>query len=199
MPRTPFVVTFAIVPAALAALAVLALLPGGAHAEPAGHSRHGAHSPPAGQNSPGSPGPYAGWQARAVKSLSGDDLADLRAGRGMSLALSTELNGYPGPTHVLELASHLGLSHAQRAETEAMLAEMKDAATRLGAELIEAERAVDAVFKGRAAEPVLAKAVERAAAVRGQLRLVHLRYHLKMMAVLTPEQVAAYNRMRGYL
>src|SRR5581483_11779332 len=43
--------------------------------------------------------PYAGLQHRAVKALSDQQLADLRAGRGMGLALAAELNGYPGPIH----------------------------------------------------------------------------------------------------
>ena len=47
--------------------------------------------------------PYAGMQARAIKALSAEQIADLKAGRGLSLALAAELNGYPGPRHVLEL------------------------------------------------------------------------------------------------
>ena len=48
--------------------------------------------------------PYGGMQARPLKALSSEELADLKAGRGMGLALAGELNGYPGPKHVLELA-----------------------------------------------------------------------------------------------
>ena len=46
--------------------------------------------------------PYAGMQTRAIKALSDQQIADLRAGRGMGMALPAELNGYPGPAHVLE-------------------------------------------------------------------------------------------------
>ena len=60
--------------------------------------------------------PYAGLQARPVKALSDQQIADLKAGRGMGLALAAELNGYPGPMHVLELATPLGLSDDQRAK-----------------------------------------------------------------------------------
>ena len=35
---------------------------------------------------------------------------------GMGLALAAELNGYPGPAHVIELAKSLGLSEPQRAK-----------------------------------------------------------------------------------
>jgi hypothetical protein len=61
-----------------------------------------------------SPQPYAGMQARSIKTLSSEQVADLRAGRGMSLALAAELNGYPGPRHVLELGDQLGLTDQQR-------------------------------------------------------------------------------------
>ncbi|MEP6837110.1 MAG: hypothetical protein ABJA75_03590 [Bradyrhizobium sp.] len=54
--------------------------------------------------------PYAGMQDRPVKALSEQQVADLKAGRGMGLALPAELNGYPGPSHLLELADRLNLS-----------------------------------------------------------------------------------------
>lgn len=54
--------------------------------------------------------PYAGLQQRSVKALSDQQIGDLRAGRGMGLALAAELNGYPGPLHVLEFAEKLGLT-----------------------------------------------------------------------------------------
>ena len=53
--------------------------------------------------------PYVGMQTRSIKALSDQQIADLKAGRGMGLALPAELNGYPGPAHVLELADQLGL------------------------------------------------------------------------------------------
>ena len=58
--------------------------------------------------------PYAGMQARSIKALSDQQIADLGAGRGMGLALAAELNGYPGPSHVLELADKLDLSADQQ-------------------------------------------------------------------------------------
>jgi hypothetical protein len=58
--------------------------------------------------------PYAGMQTRPIKALSAEQVADLKAGRGMGLAMAAELNGYPGPAHVLELADKLDLSDQQR-------------------------------------------------------------------------------------
>jgi hypothetical protein len=40
---------------------------------------------------------YVGLDARDIKALSEQQLADWQAGRGVGLALSAELNGYPGP------------------------------------------------------------------------------------------------------
>src|SRR4051794_23181782 len=69
--------------------------------------------------------PYAGMQARPIKALSEQQVADLAAGRGMGLALAAELNGYPGPTHVLELADRLELSADQRARIKALFQALK--------------------------------------------------------------------------
>ena len=69
--------------------------------------------------------PYAGMQTRPVKALSDQQIADLKAGRGMGLALAAELNGYPGPMHVLELAAPLGLSDEQRAKVAGLFDAMK--------------------------------------------------------------------------
>ena len=53
---------------------------------------------------------YAGQEMRAIKSLSPQEVADLLAGRGMGLAKAAELNHYPGPRHVLDLARELDLT-----------------------------------------------------------------------------------------
>src|SRR3989441_11848098 len=80
--------------------------------------------------------PYAGLETRSIKALSEQQIADLRAGRGMGLALAAELNGYPGPMHVLELAEPLGLSDQQRAKMQELFAAMKAEAVPLGEKLI---------------------------------------------------------------
>src|SRR6266508_4268688 len=76
--------------------------------------------------------PYAGLEARSIKALSEQQVADLRAGRGMGLALAAELNGYPGPMHVLELADSLDLSGQQRVKMQELLAVMKAEAIPIG-------------------------------------------------------------------
>src|SRR6266404_5181818 len=72
--------------------------------------------------------PYSGMQSRSIKALSDQQVADLRAGRGMGLALAAELNGYPGPSHVVELAEKLDLSADQRTRVQALFESMKQEA-----------------------------------------------------------------------
>ena len=123
----------------------------------------------------------------------------LRAGRGMGLALPAELNGYPGPTHVLELAGPLGLTPEQRARTEALVVAMKAEAIPLGERLIADEAALDRLFaEKQVTAGTLSAASASVGAAQAALRAAHLRYHLDMIAVLTPEQVAHYTMLRGY-
>jgi Spy/CpxP family protein refolding chaperone len=143
--------------------------------------------------------PYAGLDRRPIKALSSAQIADLEAGRGMGLALAAELNLYPGPTHVLELADEIGLSIEQRARIEAVRAAMTRSAQEAGAGVIDAEAALDRLFAERRADPeALRTAVETAAMRAGELRRVHLAAHLEMVRLLTPEQVRRYAVLRGY-
>ncbi|MDB5761007.1 MAG: hypothetical protein JWQ21_2 [Herminiimonas sp.] len=142
---------------------------------------------------------YAGIQSRAVKALSEQQTADLRAGKGMSLALPAELNGYPGPSHVLELADSLGLSAEQKLQTQKLFEQMQVEARALGEQVISSEYELDRLFKdNKASAASIGETTAKAAQMQGQLRASHLRYHLSMMDVLTPAQVAKYNKLRGY-
>jgi Spy/CpxP family protein refolding chaperone len=146
-----------------------------------------------------SPQRYAGMQTRPLKALSGEELADLREGRGMGLALAGELNGYPGPKHVLELAKELNLTEAQRMRTQQLFDDMKAEAVPLGQQLIAAEADLDRQFSGRTITPVsLSAATAAIGTTQGTLRATHLKYHLAMRDVLTPEQTARYGELRGY-
>lgn len=143
--------------------------------------------------------PYSGLEKREIKALSAEDIAGLKAGRGMSLALAAELNGYPGPMHVLELEQQLSLTPDQRARTEAVMAEMRSQAQTLGAELIEAERHLDMRFQHRHIDPAsLSATTLKIGELQGRLRNAHLVAHLAMVEILTPEQIKAYDAARGY-
>lgn len=143
--------------------------------------------------------PYTGLQGREIKALSSEDTQRLLQGQGMSLALAAELNGYPGPMHVLELADGLQLTPAQRAQTKALMDEHKAHARELGRQLVEAERALDQSFaQGRATDEEVGRHTRAIGVLQGALRDAHLQTHLKQKSLLTREQVAAYQRLRGY-
>lgn len=144
-------------------------------------------------------GPYAGMQQREIRALSPEQTADLLAGRGMGFALAAELNGWPGPMHVLELGDQLGLSATQRRETEALMAAHRAAAAELGAQLVAAERALDLDFRERRITvESLATQMAQIGALQGALRAEHLRAHLVQTALLTPQQISRYGALRGY-
>src|SRR3954451_13859252 len=143
--------------------------------------------------------PYAGMQTRSIKALSEQQVGDLGAGRGMGLALAAELNGYPGPTHVLELADRLELSADQRARIKGVFESMKAEALPLGAKLIAQETDLDQQFAARTVTPESLKASTAAAAVtQGELREAHLRYHLATVEILSPGQMQRYATLRAY-
>lgn len=143
--------------------------------------------------------PYAGLEGRSIKALSEQQIADLRAGRGMGLALAAELNGYPGPMHVLELADSLDLSGQQRAKMQELFAAMKAEALPLGERLIAQEADLDKEFASKTiTAATLATATEAIGATHAALRQAHLKYHLFTVEVLTPAQVWRYAELRGY-
>jgi Spy/CpxP family protein refolding chaperone len=142
---------------------------------------------------------YAGMQHRAMKTLSEQQIADLRAGRGMGLALPAELNGYPGPAHVLELADALQLSDEQRARTKALFEAMKVETIPIGERILTEETVLDRLFGAKqVTRAALDETASRIASAQGELRAAHLRYHLLMRDLLSPEQVTRYTELRGY-
>lgn len=145
------------------------------------------------------PSPYAGEQQRRIKALSAADVQDLLAGRGMGLAKSAELNRYPGPAHVLELADRLGLSAEQKARTQAVFEAMQARARALGKALVEREAELDRLFASREISRArLESSLAEIARLQGELRGVHLEAHLAQAELLTAEQVATYAELRGY-
>ena len=175
-------------------LASLALVAQPAHAQP--HDPMENHRP---EMSAATPSPYAGMEKRNIKALSDSEIADLKAGRGMGLALAAELNSYPGPLHTLELADTLQLSDPQRSQVRALIAAMKAETIPIGENIVAEEAALDRLFaERRVTQALLDAATSRIAVARGLLRAAHLRYHLIMMNLLSPEQVEHYVELRGY-
>lgn len=171
-------------------IAVVCLLAGNAAAQES-HRGHG--------ESALSVSPYSGFQSRSIKSLSDEQVADLRSGRGMGLALAAELNGFPGPTHVLELADDLGLSDLQRAQTEAAVRFMKSQTIMIGERILAAERELDRLFAERRIDRARLVAVTaRIGSEQGALRGAHLMHHINMVELLTSTQIERYGALRGY-
>lgn len=152
------------------------------------------------QTAPTAPAtPYAGQQQRVIKSLSDSDISGLLAGQGAGLAKAAELNGYPGPAHVLELSKDLHLSDAQAAATRSLMTQHKQEASRLGAALVEAERHLDGLFARREATPAdVDQATARIGELQARLRAEHLKTHLAQTALLSTQQVQRYASLRGY-
>lgn len=143
--------------------------------------------------------PYAGLEKRPIKALSDRQLADLRAGRGMGLALSAELNGYPGPKHVLDHADNLNLTPDQRSKIKALFETMQHRAIAAGKAVIAAEAKLEKIFADGTADPAsLHTAMRRVGDAQATLRRTHLSYHISTRAALTGTQVQTYNRLRGY-
>ena len=142
---------------------------------------------------------YVGEEYRAIKSLSADDIKELRAGGGWGLAKAAELNGVPGPAHILEMASAIELTPTQQAEIQAIYQQMKSEAVSLGNQLIQLEAALNSHFAdGSINQAILEQSVQDIERVRVQLRLAHLSAHLQTPNILTPEQISLYNELRGY-
>jgi hypothetical protein len=143
--------------------------------------------------------PYAGMQSRQIKALSDQQIGDLGEGRGMGLALAAELNGYPGPSHVLELAAKLAVRPEQRTKVQGMFSAMKAETTPIGARLIDQEGDLDRQFAGRTiTAESLGSATAAISKTQGELREAHLKYHLLTAAVLDQAQLAKYAELREY-
>ncbi len=145
------------------------------------------------------PSPYAGEQTRPIKALSESDVTQLLNGHGMGLARAAELNSYPGPRHVLDLADELKLTSDQATELNRVFDAMKVAALPLGRELVARETELDRLFTGRTASPAAVLALTREIGrLQGELRAVHLNAHVATVGILQPTQVARYDELRGY-
>ena len=181
----------------LGMLTALLLCLGCVGREEEGSSDHAPSESPSSESS--STRPYAGLEDRPIKALSEERVEDLLAGRGAGYALAAELNHYPGPMHVLELRDDLKLNAEQEQAVRGIYSAMQDEAKPLGSELVDLEAQLDEAFRDENIdEEKLARLAGEIAGVEGRLRETHLAAHLKTKSILTPEQIAAYDQLRGY-
>ncbi len=142
---------------------------------------------------------YADQEDSGIAALSAAEARQLRDGAGMGLARAAELNHYPGPKHVLELASELELTPDQKAAVQAVHDEMHAEAVRLGGEILTREGHLQRRFEHRHIdEPALRRATAEIARLQGELRHAHLAAHLKTADLLSAERIEAYDQLRGY-
>lgn len=163
----------------------VALSPAAAVAQQHSHSGHGT--------------PHAGLETRTIKSLSDSDIEELRRGGGWGLALAAELNGMPGPVHLLELKYEIPLTPEQVTAIEAIFQQMKADAITAGERLIAAEQAIEDAFRaGNLEKDELRQLIGEAEAARAELRYLHLSRHLDTPPLLSSAQIERYKILRGY-
>jgi Spy/CpxP family protein refolding chaperone len=97
------------------------------------------------------------------------------------------------------LKAQLGLTREQAERTQRAFDEMKARAMQLGRAIVERERELDELFaKQKIDERAMDERVLEIGRLAAELRAAHLRAHLRMRDVLTPEQIDEYDRLRGY-
>ena len=146
------------------------------------------------------PAPYADQLQSPIRGLTVAEIDDLRSAHGMGLARPAEINGYPGPRHVLDLADQLALSDEQRTTVQALFTQMQADAMPLGEQFLTRYGELEQSFRdGTASVDSVAALTTQIGQIEGQLRATHLKYHLLTRAILTSEQNTAYARLRGYV
>jgi len=134
-----------------------------------------------------------------VRSLTPEEIVQIERGEGAGFALPAELNGVPGPRHILDLADELDLSDDQIARVQAVYGEMRVAVIPAGHRYLDALQALEEDFRaGALTEAELQGGVAEIQRLEGELAVAHLIAHLKTAELLTPDQIATYNRLRGY-
>ena len=145
---------------------------------------------------------YTGQENRIIKTLSPEDIESLQTGTGDAfggMAKLAELNGYPGPRHVLDLANELELNNKQKANISTIYDNMKKKAVVLGQEILNIEKIANEGFMNKTiTDYQMKQLIFKSSQIYGQLRYTHLITHLKILDIPTPEQVNLYNNLRGY-
>jgi len=142
---------------------------------------------------------YVGQEERDIKSLSDEDIRELKAGAGWGLAKAAELNGLPGPKHILEMKKEIELTSEQERMVVTLYNDMNKEAIALGNKLIEYEKDLNNRFaERRIDEKVLDELLTEISETYKSLRHTHLSAHLKTPSILTEGQIQKYNVLRGY-
>lgn len=125
-----------------------------------------------------------------------EEQASIERGEGFGMAMPADHAGYPGPRHVLDMASDLKLTADQRAAMEKIFAAMKEKALARGKELFEAQARLEQMFRDARPEADLREQSFRIDSIHAELRWIHLSAHLAAQKILTAEQIAKYTHLR---
>ena len=140
------------------------------------------------------------WTAQVSAQTVPTDRDGLEKTEGLGMAMAAEMNGYPGPKHVLELKDSLNLSQEQIKHVQTFFEDMRQEALALGKAIISAEENLNDAFRsGRMTEDSLRVQSTEIGKLRGQLRAVHLGAHLRTKVMLTELQLDNYMRLRGHV
>jgi hypothetical protein len=117
---------------------------------------------------------------------------------GMGQAKYAEMNGYPGPKHVLDLAVQLKLGEEQKASVQSFYNEMSLRAKEVAKQIIQIEQELNSAFaQGLVVEKSVRNDCEEIGRLRGKLRSIHLVAHMKTKEVLSATQIAMYKKLRS--
>ena len=142
---------------------------------------------------------YVGQESREIKALSSEDIQGFLEGRGMGLAKAAELNGYPGPMHVLQMKEALSISKAQEIKLTAIFDKMKRETKSLGRELVSAEANLEKEFRSNRANPTRVEDLtSMIGAIHARIRASHLNAHIATKPLMTTAQLKKYEHFRGY-
>jgi Spy/CpxP family protein refolding chaperone len=135
-----------------------------------------------------------------VAAMSDEQRSQYLNGEGMGLAKAAELNHYPGPRHVLDIADKLGLSLDQLAATRTLFDDVHTKAQALGKQILAHEDQLEALFREQHADAdKVRQLTAEIANLQGELRALHLTAHVRERALLSAEQVAKYDALRSYV
>lgn len=142
---------------------------------------------------------YIGQDTREIKALSQQEVTGYLEGKGLGYAKAAELNSFPGPRHVLDMASELNLTKEQELQSQALFDEMKSQAITLGREFIAKEKELELGFSSNSIDAESLKSLlSEIGVIQSNIRYVHLSAHLKQKALLTQHQRHLYGKLRGY-
>jgi len=140
----------------------------------------------------------AAREGTGIPALSEAQAASYLGGEAMWQASVAELNHYPSPSRVLELAEALELTDEQRRATTKLHEETRQEAIRLGRDLVALEQRLNRIFVwSQATADNITKTVLDIGTLQTQLRLTHLVASIRQKLLLTEEQVRLYDELQG--